>query len=193
MTKRKACILEVDAFEPREAHLGYIKSQKIKKVLKPVRNASLGIFTLIFLAVVGGFLYTWYMGGDNSAVAEEVIDTTSDLPTLNKPVIQATNVPVGVSVQSITSPITPGSNAMIAIKTNTYAKCKITVAYNKVLSKDSGLVDKTADDYGTVSWTWNVEPSVPLGKWPVTVTCANDTKYGLVIGDLVVAASTEEN
>jgi hypothetical protein len=54
-------------------------------------------------------------------------------------------------------------------------------------STDSGLAQKNADEYGLLSWTWTVEPTVPLGKWPVKISCAYDGKGAFVQGDLVVA------
>jgi hypothetical protein len=58
-----------------------------------------------------------------------------------------------------------------------------------VVAADPGLVKKTADEYGMVSWTWGVSRSVPVGKWPVTVTCAIGKHSGVVIGDLEVVNS----
>jgi hypothetical protein len=43
-----------------------------------------------------------------------------------------------------------------------------------------------ADDFGIVSWTWTVEESVPLGEWPVDVTCAFNDQSAMVRGKLVV-------
>ncbi len=74
----------------------------------------------------------------------------------------------------------------MTVKTNAAAACNIKVVYDKTASTDSGLIAKVADEYGMVSWGWTVEPSVPLGKWPVKVTCANAKHSAVVQSDLVV-------
>jgi hypothetical protein len=91
-----------------------------------------------------------------------------------------------VSIQSITSPVAPGDNASIYIHTNRDSKCTITAVYNNIPSKDAGLSPKTADEYGLASWSWTVESTVPVGKWPVTVTCVWNKKIAVVVGDLIV-------
>lgn len=62
-------------------------------------------------------------------------------------------------------------NASLAIRTCPEAACSITVTYANEISKDAGLLPKPADEFGVVQWTWTVESSRPVGKWPVDVTC----------------------
>ncbi len=78
-------------------------------------------------------------------------------------------------------------NASIIIRTNAGSKCVIAVVYDKTASSDSGLGSKTADEYGIASWTWTVESSVPIGKWPVKVTCVYNGRSAVVQGNLQVA------
>jgi hypothetical protein len=97
--------------------------------------------------------------------------------------------PVGVSVQVLTSPVKPGGNASMTIRTRPEAACSIRVTYKDQLSTDGGLIPKTADEFGLVQWTWTVESSRPVGTWPVDVTCALGEESGYVRGDLEVANS----
>ncbi len=162
-----------------------VRSLKTKKF---IRNIVVSIVALATLFMVAGVAYTWYTG------RQIVKDDSSNLNNLvenNKiPVIKhnlpAENADVGASVQSITSPLAPGENATIIVRTRAFATCKIVVEYNKVASRDSGLVARVADEYGMVSWTWTVEQSAPVGNWPATVTCAYNKKSGMVIGYLEV-------
>lgn len=162
-----------------------------KRMLKTLRNASISVLILLVLAVGAGLIYTWVIGQTKppEVPVQEIVPKDSKPPVVEhtKP---AENTPVGVSIQSMTTPIQPGSNVMMIIKTRPLATCTITVVYNEVASHDSGLMTKTADDFGTVSWTWTVEETVPEGKWPVTVTCSYGKKSGVVIGDLVVKKTT---
>lgn len=166
---------------------------KKAKIAKFIRNTLISVGVLLLLSVGGGVAYTWYMGqnSDENSPAMAVPVEAAVKPVI-KHVQPAANAKVGASVQMLTSPITPGSNASITVKTSPEAECTITVVYNKVPSKDSGLGLKIADEYGMVSWAWTVEGSVPLGKWPVTVTCTFNKKSAVVQGDLVVAKQADQ-
>jgi hypothetical protein len=137
--------------------------------------------------VGGGVGYTWYMGqhddGSTLGVATPVEATPAPVIKPSKP---SPNAPVGASVQMLTTPVVPGENASITVKTTPMANCTIKVEYNKVASTDSGLIPKAADEFGIIGWSWTVEESVPLGTWPVTVTCTYNKKSAMVRGDLVV-------
>jgi hypothetical protein len=125
--------------------------------------------------------------GQHAKVKETIVPVkTTTKPTATGPVQLAPNAKEGVAVQSLSSPVAPGENASIYIHTNRDSKCTITVVYNKIPSKDAGLAPKTADEFGLVSWSWTVEASAPVGKWPVTVTCEWNKKIAVVIDDLIV-------
>jgi hypothetical protein len=87
----------------------------------------------------------------------------------------------------LTSPEAPGDNVSMSVKTVPTSTCTIRVEYNKIPSTDSGLVAKTADEFGIVSWTWTVGEDVPLGTWPAKVTCVYNGRSAVVQGDLQVA------
>ncbi len=147
----------------------------------------IGSAIVLVLLIGVGVAYIWYMGQqevDPNAIASKVDYKPVET---KKPVKEADNVNVGASIQSLTSPVSPGSNVSVVVNTNQESQCTISVIYDKTESKDSGLLPKKSDEYGMVSWTWTVENSVPLGKWPVKVTCSKGTKSGVVVGDLVIA------
>lgn len=157
-------------------------------VLKAVRNIVVSIVVLAVVFVGGGLGYTWYMGQQpvdtTAAIAEPVV--AKPAPKI-KPAKPAANAKASASIQMLTSPVAPGANASISVKTNPASKCTIKVEYNKVPSTDSGLTAKTADEFGMVSWTWTVDETAPLGKWPVKITCTYNKKSAFVQGDLKVA------
>ncbi len=157
------------------------------RIARFIRNIAISAGILLVLFIGGGAAYTWYMGRTNTSSVAVVPVQSADVAPVIKHVQPAANVNESASIQSLTSPIVPGSNASVTIKTNPNSLCTISVEYNLVASKDSGLSAKTADDFGMVTWAWTVEPSVPLGKWPVKITCAYNKKSAFVQGDLVVA------
>jgi len=167
------------------------KVSKKSRFVRFIRNIIISAVVLLVLLIAAGVAYTWYIGQNNKdvPVAAPLKATT---PVVAKPTQPSANAKEGASVQMITTPVTPGSNATISVKTNSGSVCKIIAEYNKIASTDSGLVAKTADDYGVVSWTWTVGPAVPVGKWPVTVTCVWNNKTAVVVGDLVVEAKADE-
>jgi hypothetical protein len=134
-------------------------------------------------------LYVW-LNGQMSAVVPEATVTPNDAMVQIKPVKPAEDAATGVSIQSFTTPVTPGSNASITIKTNSDATCSITVVYDEEASVDSGLSPKIADEFGIAMWVWTVEASVPVGEWPVTITCVRNGQSGVVVGDLEVIYPT---
>lgn len=160
----------------------------VKKTLKVTAIA----VTLLVLLVAAGVGYTWYMSryDNNSHSIQPPVAPMGGVKNTTRPKISDT-ASLGASVQSITSPVVAGSNASIMVKTNPEVMCTISVVYDKTPSKDSGLVQKKADEYGIVEWTWTVDSSAPVGSWPVEVTCANKKNTAVVENDLRIVKSLE--
>lgn len=157
------------------------------RVLKSVRNIAISIVVLLVVVVGGGVAYTWYVGQQSvegtSSIAAPVDPTPAPVIKPTKPAADAKQ---SAAVQILTSPVAPGSNASITVKTNAESDCTIKVEYNKIASTDSGLGPKKADDFGIVSWTWTVEETAAVGTWPVDVTCAFNDQTAMVRGNLVI-------
>lgn len=163
------------------------------RALKLIRNAAISMLVLLILVVGAGIAYTWYMGQSDVENTSAVADPVEYQPVkVVKPVKPAANAKVGASVQALTSPVKPGDNASLTVKSTPGATCAISVMYDKTLSTDSGLKPKLADDFGIVDWTWTVEPSAPLGTWPVKVTCTYLEQSAVVQADLIVAQPVEQ-
>jgi hypothetical protein len=159
---------------------------------KTGRNALISAGVLLVLLVGGGVGYTYFVGPDaTQSSAGNTAPQVSEEQVI-KATKPAANAKESASVQSILSPVEPGANSSIIVKTNAGSKCTITVVYDTVASKDSGLGPKVADEFGNVSWTWTVEPAVPVGTWPVTVTCVYNTRSAVVKADLVVTKAKEK-
>lgn len=173
--------------------MAFMKMPRAKRTLysfipKSVFKVLLSVVILLGLLVGGGAAYIWYTGKYSPKI-ESVVDELPErkAPELPKPTALDPDAPIGVSIQSLTSPVAPGENASVIIKTYPGASCTIKVTYDDKLSRDSGLSPKIADIYGTTNWTWTVEPTAPTGKWPVKIVCQHHKKLAKVIADLVVA------
>jgi hypothetical protein len=152
-----------------------------------IRNISISIGVLLVLSVGAGVAYTWYMSQND--IAPVVLRPTT---TLNNGPLKhakiAANAPANASIQSLSSPVMPGTNAAVTVKGNPGSSCVIKVEYNNIPSNDAGLkLTKVLDEFGVATWSWTVESTVPEGKWPVTITCMYDTRSAIVIGDLIVS------
>lgn len=159
------------------------------QILRTLRNVAISAVVLLVLVVGGGVAYTWYVGQDEAANTVAIPAPVEPAPTQAiKPTKPAADAKQSAAVQMLSSPVVPGENASITVKTNAESECTIKVEYNKVPSADSGLKPKTADDFGIVSWTWTVEETAPVGTWPVDVVCAFNDQTAMVRGDLVVEA-----
>jgi hypothetical protein len=164
----------------------YIQGRK-KMPFGKIRNILVSVGVLLILFVVGGVAYTWYMSQNDTAPVVSRPTTTLNNGTIKHAKIAA-NAPASASIQSLSSPVMPGSNASVTVKGNPGSSCVIKVEYNKITSNDTGLkLTKILDEFGVATWSWTVEPTVPEGKWPVTITCMYDTRSAIVIGDLVVS------
>ncbi len=173
------------------------KGSKRRAFLRWLRGAAIGTAIVFVLLVGAGVAYTWYMGMQPAPTPEVVEDTTTTRPATVVARKMAPDAVVGVSKQMITSPVLPGENVSLTVKTNPEATCSIVVTYGKKgetekQSTDSGLRDKVASEYGMVTWAWTVEADRPLGEWPVDVTCANEANSGALTVKLVLGEAEEE-
>lgn len=157
------------------------------RIPRPVRNVLISSGVLLILFVVAGVVYVFVVGR-SSALDTKAVALPVAAPTRQeiKPTAPATNAVESAAVELITSPVALGSNASISVKTNAKSSCAISVVYNNVASTDSGLGTKVADEYGTISWTWTVSKTAPVGTWPVKVTCVYNSRSAVVQADLQV-------
>jgi len=75
----------------------------------------------------------------------------------------------GITVTQLTSPISRGSNATIAINTAPNTYCTITVYYKSGASCAKGLDPKNSDGNGNCSWTWKVGTRTTPGDWKIVI------------------------
>jgi hypothetical protein len=153
---------------------------------KTVRKTIIVIAILIVFFIAIGIIYVFITDRNvnHSPVAAPTNNVESS--SIPKPTPPGANAQEGVAVESVTSPVNAGSNASESIITNAGSNCTIIVSYNGVQSSDSGLTSKIADTYGSVTWTWTVESSVPLGNWPIKVTCTYHGRSAVVDSSLQV-------
>lgn len=141
---------------------------------------------LLILFVVAGAGYVLYqdLHAKDSSTSSPAIVVASE--PIIKPTTPGANVPEGAAIETLTSPAVLGETASVTVKTNAGSTCTIAVVYNNVPSKDAGLVTKTADDFGTISWNWKIDTSVPTGSWPINVTCSLNKKSAFVQGNILI-------
>lgn len=148
------------------------------------RSVTIGLVLLVF-AVVGGIVYTWYTGQQKTALIKQAPPARTGGTNFKPPKVPS-NAKIGVSIQSSMLQVKPGENASVTVRTNPEAICTVSVKYNKVPASDSGLIQKTADEFGVADWSWTVPVGTPKGKWPVDVTCKNKVYSAVVSGELIV-------
>jgi hypothetical protein len=92
-----------------------------------------------------------------------------------------------VSITKITSPVKPGDDASVAIKTDAGALCKIEVKLKSGPSTAAGLKSQRADDKGVATWNWKIAPNAAIGEWPVTINTSLKGAKGTATGTLKIA------
>jgi hypothetical protein len=155
--------------------------------LKIVRKILVPTVILIVVFLIGGAAYSLLTSQED--VPETPVKTSSaseEAPAELKPHKPAPNAPESVAIYLSTEEVKAGSNTGLTVRTNPGSTCTISVIYNGVPSRDSGLANKTADAYGVVTWTWTVESNVPAGSWPVKVTCVYNGRSGVAQANLPV-------
>lgn len=98
----------------------------------------------------------------------------------------AAEQPLPVALVSITSPVSHGRPATIAVKTAPAVECRIIVTYRSGPSRAKGLTPKTSDGHGMVSWTWIVGTRTTPGTWPISVSCSAGGRPGTLQTSIVV-------
>ena len=96
--------------------------------------------------------------------------TKAVLPTAQS--TKPASAALSIAVISLTSPIKPGANAKLVVKTLPAANCTITVYYKSGPSSASGLGAKQADGSGNCSWSWKVGSATAAGTWSIVVAAA---------------------
>lgn len=78
-------------------------------------------------------------------------------------------------VALLNAPLTVARDHYATLKAKTAGRisCSIDVEYSSGSSTAAGLVTKTSDSAGLVSWTWKVGARTTQGSWPITVTCGS--------------------
>ena len=159
----------------QEGHKRYVREQRHKTV----KVAAVSALVLMMITLALGFAYAWYSGKNPIKIVSSPSVEVSTKPTQRKPAVINNAMRVGVSIQLISSPVAPGDNTTLTIHTNPLVTCSVEVTYDDKKSTDSGLKPKTADEFGVVTWSWTVEKTVPIGKWPAEVTCRNKKYSGV--------------
>ncbi len=132
---------------------------------------------------IGQHYYQWRYG-TSASVPVAPVSTTPSIPTaVSTPVPVSTPAPVPATTPAIapaTSGVTftsvqgakPGNVATVMVQTAPSASCSIGYVTPKgTQSEAAGLVPKTADASGNVSWSWLIGGNTTPGTGRVTVTC----------------------
>jgi hypothetical protein len=102
-------------------------------------------------------------------------------PTLPAP--SATSAPAGITLVSLTSPVSAGQDASLVIQTTAGANCFLSYTTpSGTQSQAQGLGAATANAEGRCGWTWRIGSSTNpgTGKLFVSANGANTT-YDIVI------------
>lgn len=145
-----------------------------------VRNSVISFVALVLLLLLLGVAYVRFSSSDANVKPAKITTGGDTAPAVFKPTPPNPNTPESAAVESITSPAAAGSNVALLVRTKPTSSCTISVVYNNIASTDSGLTAKTADAYGTISWTWTIGKTVAPGPGKATVTCAFNRKTAVV-------------
>ena len=149
------------------------------------------VVILLIIAIAGGLIYVWLMGLQPKP-STTTTPTETTKPSFLTPHKLPDDIDIGSSIQMLSSPVSPGDNASLSIRTTERAVCAVKIIrlddYQKEVARvtDSGLGDKTADEFGTVTWTWTMPADAALAKWTADIFCTRGTKSTHSVGQIIV-------
>lgn len=143
---------------------------------------------LVMALVIAGFVYAWYYAKTHPVKEGEVPQSKPKPISNSKPAKEVSpDTPVGVAIESLTSPVKAGDNASLSVKTLPTATCNLRLTYKDgTVSKDAGLSPKVSDDFGIAAWTWTIEPTRSAGMATIEATCIHGKMSGYNKGEIVV-------
>lgn len=167
------------------------KGTRKERFLRGLRNGVIAAVVMVVIVGGAGAGYIWYLG-ENSPPSEAAIAKAVE-PGVKKevkPLQRDPNAPFGASIQMLSTPVLPGDNAGVTIKSVADVSCKVVVEINKVALKDSGLVEKATDEYGVLAWSWTIPADAPVGKAPVKITCVSAAKKSAYVEGMMDIVKT---
>lgn len=95
-----------------------------------------------------------------------------------------------VTIEFFAARVSPGAKTSLTIRTDPGLDCSIKIQYGKekTLAISPGLIPKKTGADGVASWSWTVQPTMPVGKWPTTVICGEPDNQGRATKNLIVSA-----
>ena len=111
---------------------------------------------------------------------ETARDTATAFTTIPGWTIPPKTIPDNyLSVESITTPVSPGDEVTLIVRTKIGASCSITVYYQSEPFTIPGLDTKIAEDVGInffdmgeVTWTWQVDREANPGRYDLVITAS---------------------
>jgi len=164
-----------------------------RRVWRSVRAVVLTIVLLAFL-IGGAYIVLLWLNKPQAVTLEMPVAKNDQNPSFIESRKPPKDVAIGSSIQALSTPVTPGSNASLTLRTTESALCAIKVVMLDLELRetarvaDGGLSDKKADDFGVVTWTWTMPASAKLGKWQADINCMRDSKSTRSIGEIEVRA-----
>jgi hypothetical protein len=151
-----------------------------------IKKTGISAFVILFILVGAGTAYTWFFGEADDVKTTTAVSTPAFDPNPIKPSKVSPNAQQSAAIEALNTPIKPGENTLITVKTLPKSICTISALYGKAENHDSGLTPKHANDFGIASWSWTIGADTPNGSWPIEITCAIDDKSAFVRGYQVV-------
>jgi micrococcal nuclease len=114
-------------------------------------------------------------GSLSSAAPTPASVVTTPAPAPAQPV-QPVQPPVQpATVTFVNAPLSArhGQATTLIAKTSPSTGCSIRVEYKSGPSHAQGLVARTSDGAGNISWTWIVGSNTTPGQWPIYVACGS--------------------
>lgn len=156
-----------------------------KSPFKVIRNIVI-IFALVTMLGAGAVFGYGAVTGSGFGLAMNTTYSQTASTATAKPL---PSVKPRVKIEFFEAQVSPGKATTLRARTDPRIDCTIKVEYGKaktIATTPRPEPKKTGED-GTVTWKWNVPSSMPIGKWPTTVTCGDEANPGRTSKNLIVS------
>lgn len=158
-------------------------TSKIKKLRKISIRISISLAALLFVVLLAGAIYVYFNPGKEGNISQTPVLSQTFAPI--KPTQPSPDAPENASVQFVSSPVARGGEATLSIHTQPGSICTA----KQLLGNKSAMADLAkmqADEFGSLSWNWKIDPLAPKGNWSINVTCLFNKRSAVVIANMQV-------
>lgn len=150
-----------------------------------------GLFSIVIAVIVGAIVTVVYLAVTGKILNPPMSTTYIRRESTEAPVTPTPLTRPEVAIELFEMRTSPGKSVTLTARTSPEVDCTIKILYGPERKRvtSAGLEPRKSDAEGMVTWKWIVQPNMPAGKWPTTVTCGDPKNPGKIKRNLIVSST----